>query len=476
MKLYRFASPIQLQPLQENPNSRSEEGSLYYSAVDSKVKLRESNSWEDLATVKYVDAQDFGADHVALTNLSNTDLVRWDSIQDSWVNEAALQVADTTANGIIATNSSGLLDQTFLHYHIDRQNFGFFNLPEPLLESEVTTKSYVDSQEFGAYNVDIIELRNNDFMRFNDHTGKWQNVMAVYEAAPESERWDEIISTNPDGFLDKSFLQYNIDMNGHTFYNLLEPTEDGDAATKNYCDSQDLGANNVSVTNASDFDHLQYDQTIGKWVNVSGFYVATDASEKSVYILDDFILTATSESSVSLFATLSSQDVTVGTSVLTVDDGFINIHESFELHVTDASCSLRMTPSGILQQATKWSKAAPGQMLTDASKHLVEIYDTDIAIPSGQTGHIATFAFPVSQYAGSKVEYRLKNSGTGDVRVGTLYVSVNGDNASLTDFYTETDSLNIGWSASVVMGVVRLEYTNGSGDKLFAMDTKYFPH
>lgn len=461
MKLYRFSSPIQLQPLQENPNSSSEAGSLYYSALDNKVKLRESSSWEDLATIKYVDAQDFGADHVALTNVSGTDLIRWDVDADSWVNEAALQIADGTPNGIIATNSSGLLDKTFLYYDLDRQGNGIYNLPEPVLESEATTRSYVDRQEFGAYNIDIVGLRNNDFMRYNNQTGKWQNVMAVYEAAPESERWDEVISTNPDGFLDKSFLQYNIDMGGHTFYNLLEPVENADCATKNYCDTQALGANNVTITSASNFNMLQYDGGINKWVNVSGIHIATTPSQKTFSILDQVVYTLSSSNSVS--------------SVENLKNGSINITDSYQILVTDSSCGQSFSASGIIQQAAKFSKAAAKNSITDTNLHLVEVYDTNLPILSGQSGQISSFAFPATSYAGCRVEYRLKASTSGNVRVGTLYIGVNGNDASITDFYTETDSLDISWSVNVVSGTVQLEYTNGSGDKLLTMDTKYFP-
>jgi hypothetical protein len=213
LKLYRFSTPIQLTPLETYPNATSEEGSLYYSSTDGTIKIRQIDRWENLATVRYVNAQEFGSDNIDVSGKSENDYMTWNG--EVWQSTSPTITATSgSAYDLIGTNASGQLDASFLHYDLDRDGYAVYNLPEPTDPSEAATKNYTDNQIFGDNNVLIVDLLINDFPRWNGT--KWQNVMAVWEAAPDgSGLWDEVISTNPDGKLDKSFLFYDLDRNNY---------------------------------------------------------------------------------------------------------------------------------------------------------------------------------------------------------------------------------------------------------------------
>ena len=114
----------------------------------------------------------------------------------------------------------------------------------------------------------------------------------------------------------------------------------------------------------------------------------------------------------------------------------------------------------------------------DYSKHLVQIYGTDLTLAAEKQNSVVEDAsFTEANYAGAKIEYRLMQSQNRDIRIGTLYIGCNGDNASFTDFYTETGSLPVAWEAHVVDGQVQLSYdNNGTSDGYMHIDAKYFSH
>ena len=287
LKLYRFSTPIQLTPLETYPNATSEEGSLYYSSTDGTIKIRQIDRWENLATVRYVNAQEFGSDNIDVSGKSEKDYMTWNG--EVWQTTTATIAATTgSAYDLIGTNASGQLDASFLHYDLDRNGYAIYNLPNPVYATEAATKGYVDNEELGRNNLYITyqgvpgAKQLNDILRWNG--SQWQNVMAVYVAAPEgSGLWDEIISTNEDGKLDKTFLHYDLDRNNYKIYNLPTPETSDEAATKGYVDAQPFGADNILITSVQDRDLLQYDASLSKWKNVRGLALENSGSTTNVF-------------------------------------------------------------------------------------------------------------------------------------------------------------------------------------------------
>lgn len=650
LKLYRFSTPIQLTPLETYPNATSEEGSLYYSSTDGTIKIRQIDRWENLATVRYVNAQEFGSDNIDVSGKSEKDYMTWNG--DVWqATTATIEATTGSAYDLIGTNASGYLDATFLQYDLDRGGYAIYNLPNPTSDTEAATKGYVDNEELGRNNLYITynsvpgAKRLNDILRWNGN--QWQNVMAVQRAEPETGLIDEIISTDDFGLLDKSFLFYDLDRQGYQIYNLPEPQQSDEAATKGYVDSQPFGTDNILITGIQDRDLLQYDSGLGKWKNVRGLALENSGSTTNVYVMATNFYETVDNSTTTVEGSLVMQSAGGGSS-FTLEDGSIglstgdlslaangnelrlggggggdtyititsnnefntysttnnnqfdvqnnnitnqfntinnvtytsvdyqidttnyvtNVDNSFEvsssgggskieldsnkvklgfdadvdlgggggttvvnyfLEASGTSVSLgggdtiinvtnnayhlagdvslievnesktfvnnysettvinpstgspdagiKLGPNGEERRhASSFRKASGNNDPEDRTLHLVEIYNTNLILNENQSGYIAAASFSRLDYAGARIEYRLKDQTNGDVRIGTLYIGANSGDASCVDNYAETADLDVSLSAEVVGTQVRLNYENGLHIKSLHFDAKYFPH
>jgi hypothetical protein len=82
-----------------------------------------------------------------LTSLSDKQILRYDSASSKWKNESAISSTSGSASAskIIMTNSSGLLDTSFLQYNVNLGNNILSGVATPVASTDGANKAYVDA-------------------------------------------------------------------------------------------------------------------------------------------------------------------------------------------------------------------------------------------------------------------------------------------------------------------------------------------
>lgn len=108
----------------------------------------------------------------------------------------------------------------------------------------------------------LTSLSDKQILRYDSASSLWKNESAI-SSTTGSSMADKIIATNASGYLDTSFLQYNIDLGGNKISGVASPSVSSDAATKGYIDALTLnivygqdedGSGATISTNATDGD------------------------------------------------------------------------------------------------------------------------------------------------------------------------------------------------------------------------------
>lgn len=108
-----------------------------------------------------------------------------------------------------------------------------------------------------------------------------------------------------------------------------------------------------------------------------------------------------------------------------------------------------------------------------ASALVQEEYVDAVTLSASQTNTVASgLSFAVADFEGAEITYKIKSNG--EVRIGTLRVVTDGTAAFLQDMYSETDDIDMSFSADVNSGNVRILYTSGSNAGTMRADVKRF--
>jgi hypothetical protein len=102
-------------------------------------------------------------------------------------------------------------------------------------------------------------------------------------------------------------------------------------------------------------------------------------------------------------------------------------------------------------------------------------YSHSIALLSGQTNTaIAALTFAYADFCALRIPYVLREAGTNDTRLGTLYVVTNGTTVSITDDYAHVDCDTVEFSAAVVGANVEVRYSSAGTAHTMRADVQRF--
>jgi len=370
-----------------------------------------------------------GLSDVALTGGSANvgELLRFNGMD--WVNEAP--VATSASNAIVKTNSSGFIDQSFLQYDI---NFGgeadltgikTLSAASGLLT--IASDGNISSLRGVGYSFPLTQasspnsvLVNNgsgtlvwsqnrlsslsdltvstasslDLLRYNG--SNWVNEAAISSAGGAQK----VLMTNASGYLDDSFLQYNIDFGNNILSGITDPSNPQDCSTKNYVDQK---------TSALTLHGVYKQDTDG-----SGAMITTDSLDGSLIIAGDQAL------------------------------------------VVSASQGIKLADN-------------------DPAKFVQMLYKDSVLLTGNTTAVIPDLCFSAGTHSGLNVSYRIQDASSNAVRVGFLLVATDGSDASVADSFTETSDVSVSWGASVVSGTVEVSCSTGFGNKIMKAKLELLP-
>lgn len=133
-----------------------------------------------------------------------------------------------------------------------------------------------------------------------------------------------------------------------------------------------------------------------------------------------------------------------------------------QLNANSGSNNVQLINSGFKRGAT-------------SSRFINEIYVDSIALSASQTGTVlATFTVAFATINAQEIAYVIKDATTAATRVGTIRVSTDGTNVSLTDMYTETADAGTSWAASISGSNLQIAYTTNTTAKTMRADVKQF--
>lgn len=102
-----------------------------------------------------------------------------------------------------------------------------------------------------------------------------------------------------------------------------------------------------------------------------------------------------------------------------------------------------------------------------------EEYIDDITLAASQTDTvIAALTFAHASFEGLEMTYKIKESTSGDVRIGTIRVATNGTAVVINDVSTETADAGVEFSAVVNGASINIRYTSGSNGGTMRADVK----
>ena len=138
-------------------------------------------------------------------------------------------------------------------------------------------------------------------------------------------------------------------------------------------------------------------------------------------------------------------------------------------NVTQGPVVVAGTESLVVSAAGGFRLAKSG----DPTKYVEQRYLDGLALTAATTAVLSALTFDSTVDDGVTIEYRIRNTVTGDVRVGLLLVATNGTLVSLADQFTETDDLVVSWSAALNGTNVELTYTTVDAQLMDAKISHY---
>lgn len=111
----------------------------------------------------------------------------------------------------------------------------------------------------------------------------------------------------------------------------------------------------------------------------------------------------------------------------------------------------------------------------DASNFITEKYIHSISLLASQTNTaIAALQFAHATFEGMEVVFKIKETTSNDIKIGTLRIVTNGTNISINEVSVETADTGITFSAAIVGANVEVRYSSGSNAATMRADVKQF--
>lgn len=133
--------------------------------------------------------------------------------------------------------------------------------------------------------------------------------------------------------------------------------------------------------------------------------------------------------------------------------------------IEDATNDILIAPNSNLKRAKQASK----------TQFVSEEYIHSIALTGSQTNTVITaFTFAFASFDALEITYKIKQTSTNNMRVGTLRVVTNGTAVALNDVYTDTADMSISFDAVVNGSNINIRYTSGTNGGTMRADVKKF--
>lgn len=274
---------------------------------------------------------------------------------------------------------------------------------------------------------------------------------------------------------------------------LLSPTANDQAATKGYVDTGLSGKANTSHTHVAaditDFDAEALDSAVQSGAITDGVtkapthdavfdalagksntghtHVAADITDFSsaakTATVADSITYGVTDVAPSQSAVLNALNLKLANVVEDTNPELGGDLDVGENAIGSSAGSLLLAGTNSVRRANWGSK----------SNFVEEEYLHAFTLAGSQTdAHFVSFAH--ATFAGIEVTYKIKQSTTNAVRIGTLRMVTNGTDVVLNDTFTDTTDLDISFSAVISGATVIIRYTSGTNGGTMRADIKKF--
>lgn len=133
--------------------------------------------------------------------------------------------------------------------------------------------------------------------------------------------------------------------------------------------------------------------------------------------------------------------------------------------IEDADAELLLAGQNSVRRAKQASK----------SSFVEEEYIHATSLLGSQTNTtIAALTFAFASYEAVEITYKIRQTSTNNVRVGTIRVVTNGTAVVINDVYTDSADLGISFSAAINGSNIEIRYTSGTNGGTMRMDVKKF--
>lgn len=133
--------------------------------------------------------------------------------------------------------------------------------------------------------------------------------------------------------------------------------------------------------------------------------------------------------------------------------------------IEDADAELVLAGQNSIRRAKQASK----------SSFVEEEYIHATSLLGSQTNTtIAALTFAFASYEAVEITYKIRQTSTNNVRVGTIRVVTNGTAVVINDVYTDSADLGISFSAAINGSNIEIRYTSGTNGGTMRMDVKKF--
>lgn len=112
----------------------------------------------------------------------------------------------------------------------------------------------------------------------------------------------------------------------------------------------------------------------------------------------------------------------------------------------------------------------------DLSDLVQEDYYANLTLAGSTTdGELAEFTLIKIEVRGVKIDYSIRESGTADVRTGTIFIANGTTDIGISDQHAETNDLGLSWTAVHELSELKIKYTTTHAeDCIMHADVKVF--
>lgn len=454
-----------------NPAS-TENGAIYYNNTANLFKVYENGSWENLATRKYADSIAAGFDPKESVVAASSANVALSGLDPLTIDDVVLQSNDR----VLLKNQSDAIQNGVYLYSTTEGNYTLTRSADFNDSVEVNGGEFIfvaggTTWATTAWIVTGVGTIGVDSLTFSQVQGQAKSLNQAYAVGNVITTsslsgaviiaGDQKLSVTAAGGIDVGLGSLTVDSSGDLtrirsipYHFPTAQASFSNAALVNDS-SGSLSWSRLTIDGLSDValtdgtvsagDLLRFNGTA--WVNEVALSSSDGASGK-------IIMTDASGFLDSSFLTVTLQDVykqtTDGSNAVIITDS------------SDGSIVIAGDQSLIVSAAEGIKLAQDG----DPTKYVQMKYKDSILLPGGSESLISDLGFSTSVHNGLWASYKIRDQGTGAVRVGHLLLGTDGSDVSVADSFAETATLDITWSASVVSGEVEVTCLAGSGDKI----------